>query len=180
VDSRFKRIFIGGSCGFRQGDVIIDGVIRVPAGLALVTLALAACGGSPGIHPVRSGAGATLAFARCMRSHGVPSFPDPDAQGNFPSFSTGVSKQISVAANDGCKHLLAQRSSSATPEQQQQKLVFGVKVAGCLRAHGYANFPDPTRLGPQPLPPGVDLNSPQFQAAETGCEKQERKELGLP
>jgi len=64
--------------------VIIDGVLRVAAGLALPTLVL--------------------------------------------------------AANEDCKHLLAQRSSSATPEQQQ-KLVFSVKVAGCLRAHGYPNFP---------------------------------------
>jgi hypothetical protein len=180
VERRFKRIFSGGSCGFRQGDAIIDGVIRVPAGLAILTLVLAACGGSPAIQAGRPRASATLAFARCMRSHGVPSFPDPDAQGNFPSFSAGVSKQISVAANEDCKQLLAQRSSSATPGQQQQKLVFGVKVAGCLRAHGYPNFPDPTRLGSQPLPPGVDLNSPQFQAAETACEKQERKALGPP
>ena len=114
-----------------------------------------------------------------MRSHGVPHFPDPDAQGDFPPFRTGGSKQTSSAANDACKHLLSS-GGTATPQQREEKLAFGVKVAQCLRAHGFPNFPDPTRLGPQSLPPGIDLNSPQFQAAETACEKQARKALGLP
>lgn len=121
-----------------------------------------------------------LAFARCMRSHGVPQFPDPDAQGDFPSFQTGVSKQTSTAANGACKHLLSSGGTPGTPEQLREKLAFGVKVAGCLRASGFPNFPDPTRLGSQSLPSGVDLNSPAFRAAETACEHEARKALGLP
>ena len=120
-----------------------------------------------------------LAFARCMRSHGVPGFPDPDSQGDFPPFHAGVSKQTSSAANDACKHLLSS-GGTATPPQREQKLAFGVKVARCLRAHGYPDFPDPTRLGSQSLPPGIDLSSPQFQAVETACERQAQKALGLP
>jgi hypothetical protein len=145
-----------------------------------VILLAAACGGSPADHPAASAhVTQALAFARCMRAHGVPTFPDPDPQGNFPSFSTGVSKQVSSAANDTCKHLLS-TGGTATPQQQQQKLEFGVKVAECLRAHGYPNFPDPAHLGQQSLPPGIDVNSPQFQAVETTCEVRARKELGLP
>lgn len=115
-----------------------------------------------------------------MRSHGVPNFPDPNPQGDFPTFHSSVSKQTTNAANDACKHLLSSGGSQATPQQRQDKLAFGVKVAQCLRGHGYPNFPDPTALGSQHLPTGVDTNSPQFQAAETGCEKQEQKALGLP
>ncbi len=33
-----------------------------------------------------------LSFARCMRSHGVPSFPDPQPNGNLNISGTGVDK----------------------------------------------------------------------------------------
>lgn len=152
--------------------------IGITAGLVLLA---SACGGSP----ATTSAGSTqlksaLAFAHCMRSHGVPSFPDPDAQGDLPTFHTDVSKQVSSAANDTCKHLLSTGGAAATPQQRQQKLAFGVKVAECLRAHGYANVPDPTALGSQSLPPGVDVNAPKFQAAETTCERKAKEALGLP
>lgn len=58
---------------------------RVPVGIALLGAGLlAGCGGgaqhagSP--SKVMSGA---LAYATCMRSHGVPDFPDPNGQGEF-------------------------------------------------------------------------------------------------
>ena len=166
------------------------------AGLLGLSLLVSACGGSPGSHVAQLGSVAAttqssgsstspgsaqqsaLAFSRCMRSHGVPNFPDPSAQGNFPSFDTGVPKQTSVAANDDCKHLLPS-GGTGTPQERREKFAFALKVAQCLRAHGVPNFPDPTASGQQ-VPPGIDTQSPQFQAAETACEKQARKALGLP
>ena len=147
--------------------------------VALVLVAAACGGANPGHSAGSTHVSQALAFARCMRAHGVPRFPDPDPQGNFPSFSTGVSKQTSSAANDTCQHLISS-GGSATPQQLQQKLEFGVKVAECLRAHGYPNFPDPKQLGQQPSPPGIDTNAPHFQAVETTCEVHARKALGLP
>jgi hypothetical protein len=122
---------------------------------------------------------AGLAFSRCMRARGVPNFPDPDAQGNFPQFSTGVAKRVSAAADSACRHLLPSGGSTGTPQQRQEKLVFALKVAQCLRADGYPTFPDPSGSG-KSNPPGIDLSSPRFQAAEDNCEKQEQKALGLP
>ena len=56
-------------------------------GLVSLALLAAGCGGggSPGDHVAQLGAGpgakgkyvASLAYSRCMRSHGVPNFPDP-------------------------------------------------------------------------------------------------------
>jgi subtilase family serine protease len=50
-----------------------------------------------------------LAYARCMRAHGVPGFPLPD-----PSQTSGVSRHVIAnpnspagRANDACKHLLS-------------------------------------------------------------------------
>jgi hypothetical protein len=52
---------------------------------------------------------AELAYARCMRAHGLPAFPDPR-----PHSSGGPSEHVNVnpnspaaRANDACRHLLA-------------------------------------------------------------------------
>jgi len=74
-------------------------------------------------------------------------------------------------------HLLS--SGAGTPQQRQQKLAFALKLAQCLRRHGFPGFPDPTASG-QGVPPGIDPNSPQFQAAQTTCKRQAQRALGLP
>jgi hypothetical protein len=169
--------------------------------VATLCLALpaAACGGSSAGHVAQLGSATTttqsvpasttsaqsaqlnaaLAFSRCMRSHGVPNFPDTDPRGDFPSFQTHVPKQTSAAADDACKHLLSRGGSTGTPQQRRQKLAFGLKVAQCLRRHGFPDFPDPTGSS-QHMPPGINTDSPQFQSAETACETQVRQALGLP
>jgi hypothetical protein len=170
--------------------VIIDGmsplVLVTLTGVAALSALAAGCGGSQ-----RAGAATTttpstprsasLAFARCMREHGVSRFPDPNSQGNFPPLdqqALGVSKQDSSAAQETCKHLLSRGGSTGTPQQRQQKLAFGLRVAQCLRTHGYPAFPDPTTTS-QALPPGIDASSPRFVAAESACEEAARKALGL-
>ena len=169
---------------------------RQPLGLAAIvglSLLVSACGGSssPGVAAVGTTTSSTsvsspgstrqssaIAFSRCMRSHGVPNFPDPNPRGEFPSFDLGVPKSTARAADSACRHLLP-RGGTGTPQQRQQKLAFALKVARCLRTHGYPNFPDPTGSG-QAVPPGIDTQSQQFQATETACEKQAQKALGLP
>ena len=131
---------------------------------------------------------AALAYARCMRSHGVPDFPDPDSNGNFQlsnnqqggrSKGTGsntVSSQ-ETAANQVCNHLLdvGQQLNAA---QTQHALTQLVKYADCMRAHGVPNFPDPqTTSGGIGTPSGftfdvsgIDMNSPQFRSANRACQ----------
>jgi hypothetical protein len=177
------------------------------AGLVGLSLLVSACGGSPGSHVAQLGSTTTttqsspsstassappqqkaraslLAYSQCMRSHGVANFPDPDAQGQFPPFhsDSAASKQASLSANDACKSLL-RSGGMGTPQERQTKFAFALKVARCLRAHGYPNFPDPTVSSQgtsQNLSgAGIDPSAPQFQAAEMACEKQARKALGL-
>jgi hypothetical protein len=186
-----------------SGRAIIDCMNPLAAIIGTVGLFLlaAGCGGPPSTHvaqlptaATRSGPssttsarpsrqGAALAFSHCMRSHGVPNFPDPGPQGDFPPFHTGVSKQTSAAADDACRHLLSS-GDTGTPQQRQQKLAFALNVARCLRAHGFPKFPDPTvssqGTSENLSGAGIDPNSPQFQAAETACEQQARKALGVP
>ena len=67
----------GGNRGPRRA-----GALAVVAAVAVLT----ACGGSPsssgGPAPAESAAyRADLAYAQCMRTHGVPNFPDPSPRG---------------------------------------------------------------------------------------------------
>ena len=114
------------------------------------------------------------ACARCAE------LPRPRQPGNFPPLTQqalGVSKQTSLPAQQACKHLLERRQRDS--QQRQQKIAFGVKVAQCLRAHGYPNFPDPTGLGSR----ASSRDRHELTAvpdSETACEKQAQKALGVP
>ena len=158
-------------------------------GLALATL-LSVFGGasiastaSPGSSQLR----AELAYARCMRSHGVLNFPDPNADGQFPPFPPDVSAQISAAAQHTCKHLLPHGGGGPVTQGDQQKTALALKVAHCMRAHGFPTYPDPPGPGASSQGSGtrfdgtgIDTKSPRFQATETACERQSRRQLGIP
>jgi hypothetical protein len=165
---------------------------------ACLTLLAEACGGSPGSPVVQLGSAASagsarlnaaLAFSRCMRSHGVRNFPDPDTEGNVPSLrqqALDVPKQTMLAAGEACKRLLP-RGVAAVTRGDQQKLAFALKVAQCMRRLGFPTYPDPT--GPTASNQGsgtrfdgtsIDIKSPRFQVTQTACEKRARKALGLP
>ena len=118
-----------------------------------------------------------------MRAHGVPNFPDPDSQGSFPPLTQqalGVSKQTSLAAQQACEHLLSSGGSTATPQQRAAEVRFGSEGRPLPARARVPELPRPDRLEPGHCRRGIDPNSPQFQAAETSCEKQARKALGLP
>jgi hypothetical protein len=151
-----------------------------------VVLLAAASGGSSSRQIAQLGSTTTaLAFSRCMRSHGVPNFPDPNPQGNFPPFSPSVSKQTSTVADGACEHLLPSAGVAGT-RGDQEKLAFGLRSARCMRSHGYPTYPDPPNAnassqgsGTRFEGTGIDTKSPRFQTTETACEHQTRKALGL-
>ena len=103
----------------------------------------------------------TVDFARCVRAHGEPDFPDPNGQGLFPHPPNNTS------AIKACQHLLP--SQQTTPAQSQQGLAQMLTYARCMRAHGDPGFPDPTVSGGNVGIRGLDPKSPQFQTAETAC-----------
>jgi hypothetical protein len=130
---------------------------------------------------------AELAYARCMRVNGVTNYPDPNPDGEFPPFQAHVSIQISEAAQHTCQHLLPHGGGGARTQGDRQKLGLALKVAQCMRRHGYPTYPDPASSNPSAMGSGtrfdgtgIDPKSPLFQAAETNCEKRVRQQLGLP
>lgn len=85
-------------------------------------------------------------FAECVRVHGVPHFPDPDATGNF-NFGVDVSAATFTAAVNACKALQPPGTLSAHRSTKQQSAA--LRFAACVRAHGVPDFPDP--VNGQPL-----------------------------
>jgi hypothetical protein len=166
------------------------------AGLLAVTTATAmlaaACSGSapPPAGSISGGSARyeqALVYSQCVRSHGVPDFPDPDAAGNIiqqvrPGQPSGNTPQ-EQRAEDTCQHLLP-HGGAASSAVQRRRLSQLLKAARCMRAHGAPNFPDPTMHGASAsgdtvsLPgnitlnlgsAGIDVKSPQFQAAQRAC-----------
>jgi hypothetical protein len=147
----------------------------VSAATALALLA-AACGASPSSAGSDGSTNSHLvAFSRCMRANGVPSYPDPDNGGVIPKESDqqlGVTSAQLQAAQSACQHLLPNGGRGPTPAEVQQVKAQGLKFAQCMRHHGVA-LPDPASTGriPDPASVGIDQGSPQFEAANQACRK---------
>ncbi|MGH2854580.1 MAG: hypothetical protein ACRDLF_10390 [Solirubrobacteraceae bacterium] len=98
---------------------------------------------------------ALLAFAKCMRSHGLPNFPDPSG-GGF-SFRRGAGiDPFSPAFKAGqakCKKFQPSGGPGSGPPPSAQTVARFLKVAQCMRRHGVPEFPDPRTSVPSNLHP---------------------------
>jgi hypothetical protein len=145
---------------------------RQPRSIAATVLAACACalavsacgassgsGGSDGSSGTNGGSKAAqyqsaLSFSRCMRSHGLKNFPDPQAGGGgirvqiSPSTGVNPSAPAFHSAQKNCQHLLpgGGPSNQKPSEQDKQQML---ALANCMRAHGLTNFPDPTTTQPK-------------------------------
>jgi hypothetical protein len=112
-------------------------------------------------------------WAACMRSHGLPSFPDPTAVPGggvhinvLPAMATSTAF---ATASRNCEKL----EPAPTPPSAAQLapiVTHLLALASCMRQHGVANFPDPTSQGAFHLS-GLDINrnSPTVRAAIKTC-----------
>jgi len=173
--------------------------------LATIGLLAAACGGGPKDPGAASGGGTTttvaptttttvassgsnasgetsqaqqLQLAQCMRSHGVPNFPDPSPGGGQLNAisAAGINTQSPTyqAALQACKKYTP--AGSITPAQSAAENAKGLEFSQCMRSHGVPNFPDPITgpTGGQAINmsgTGIDQNSPTYQAANSACQK---------
>src|SRR5215471_5578653 len=95
---------------------------------------------------------AELAYAQCMRAHGLPSFPNPNPSGG-PSAHVNVNPNSPAArANDACKHLLAGGGTGAAATAPAPSLP-GAASADCLASRPRCYTPRQLRAayGIQPL-----------------------------
>jgi hypothetical protein len=111
-----------------------------------------------------------------MRSHGVPSFPDPTSNGGVsiqvqPGNGIDPNSPAFQSAQRACQSLLPAgktSGSSVSPSVRAQIL----RYAACIRAHGVPNYPDPTFNGNAVNfgnLAGINPNSPPYQSALSAC-----------
>jgi len=167
-------------------------IVVAGAAVAGLTLVAAGCGGSSGAKVAqvgttsgangsgssRAGSGDPRAYVACMRSHGVPGFPDPDSSGRIQLPSTIDDRSPTVRAAYRACQSLAPSGGSLTGQgdtlRQDQLLAF----AKCMRSHGVPAFPDPQAVNGHinfPATAGQnDPSSPVVTAAAAAC----RSKLG--
>ena len=157
--------------------------MRSLAALLGLSLLASACGGSPGSHVAQLSTSTTrnsppsrgsthdqaLAYARCLRSHGVPLWPDPESSGSFDKsrltpHQLGVSSSQVGTAEKACRSSVPTYSAT----QQPHVLALALRFSRCMRAHGAANFPDPESNGAIVIPHAME-SSPAYLAALRLC-----------
>jgi hypothetical protein len=123
-----------------------------------------------------------VAYSQCIRSHGVPNFPDPvqTPDGGYGYRTAGIDPNSASfqGAIQACKALPSPWNSSGqllSPAQQQAWLNW----AHCVRAHGVPDFPDPTFSGSEVHDSGVGSSSPPLQQAMDACKSQRPTVGGL-
>ena len=131
-----------------------------------------------------------LAFARCMRANGVPSFPDPGPGPGFAFNTVGLSGPALNAATAQCRHLLPDGGPPIPGTQTHpsaKTMARLLSIARCMREHGVPNFPDPMTTVPS-RPPGaggleitdfdgailvfpgtLEMQSPAYRQAAAAC-----------
>jgi hypothetical protein len=148
----------------------------IVAVLVLLAVDAAACGGSagpsgPSGEPagyVNGRPGSVPAFVHCMRAHGVPRFPYPDAAGQISL--AGINRNAPQVVHAFAVCGASGPNTGAT--QQAQNTVRMLRFARCMRAHGVTDFPDPNPNpnGQHSVHVSVPAGSGQlFQRAVTAC-----------
>lgn len=153
---------------------------------AACVVALVGCGtsGKPAASTANQNA-QEIKFADCMRSNGVPSFPDPSTNPhiNFIGPGAGVTAQSPAfqSAQKACAKL-EPGAGGGPPTMNASQRLKAVAFAKCMRKHGLPDFPDPTlgsASGSAPtlflrgmtfqFGPGLNPSSPAFRRAAVTC-----------
>jgi hypothetical protein len=133
-------------------------------------------GGGGSSTPRPTGSTSALAYSQCMRSHGVPNFPDPQANGELAIDAgpdTGIDPESATykGADAACKYLMPTREldPSAAASMRAQNL----RYAQCMRSHGIKDFPDPGADGALQIQgqrgSDLDPNSATYKSADAAC-----------
>jgi hypothetical protein len=163
--------------------------LRQAAAVAIAlaaSVAIAACGGSSSAgSSAASNTNTGLEFAACVRTHGVPDYPDPTSGKASAVDSSKLSESPRVVETAMTKCQKFSPDSNFGPvysNAQMAKVRAGaLAMAKCMRAHG-VDLPDPivsrgpgghafeygysrTALAAHP----IDVTGPTFKAANGTC-----------
>jgi hypothetical protein len=127
-------------------------------------------GNSSGAASAEEWERAQLAYARCMREHGVD-FPDP-VNGRFRFRADRADQQKVAAAQQACRHILQDAAPPVDEEQQAEEREAALAFARCMREHG-VDVPDPQFQqggGELQLMPQGSEDDPNYEEAKDACQ----------
>jgi hypothetical protein len=113
---------------------------------------------------------AALAYARCMREHGVD-FPDP-VNGRFEFKNQRGDQRKLEEAQKACQDILQAAAPQLSEEQEAEMREAAVEFAKCMREHG-VDMPDPKFPeggGVLMRMPRGSEDDPDFQEAQKACQ----------
>lgn len=116
-------------------------------------------------------------FSECMRTHGVPNFPDKNSSGGYaipPSID--VNSATYQNAFSACSHL--RNGGAGTNSVSPQYLAKEVRFSQCMRAHGVSDFPDPNSHGGFSGSSSMSPQSPTWQNAVATCSRETGLNMG--
>lgn len=161
---------------------------HLPLVVAVVVAAMviAACGSSSPATSTASGSDAhptqaqiqqaeteAVRFSACMRSHGVPDFPDPTSPHLFKSTLADDHSPALQSAEAACRHLLPSRGPGQNSAPSHAQVAAELAFARCIRSHGFPAFPDPTSAGELShemlAAAGINIHLPAVVRAADGC-----------
>jgi hypothetical protein len=159
----------------RGGDRVRSAGLLAVA-LAVTGVLMAGCSAGPRVTSASPSASASgeaeaLKYAGCMRSHGVPNFPDPTVQNGSVGFSITAGDGVDQnspqyqSARQACSSL----RGGGTANSGSGNLAKELKFAQCMRSHGVPDFPDPNKNGGFSGTSSVNPSSPAFQSAQSTC-----------
>jgi hypothetical protein len=117
-----------------------------------------------------------LAFARCMRAHGIPNWPDPTSGGVFDKSKLrqlGLSvSRVRAVEERSCKYDFVNGGQPQGQTITRAEQADYLRAAACIRRHGFPDFPDPTFQNGHVrfnIPSSIDPNSRQVKSAQATC-----------
>ncbi|MFJ4791176.1 hypothetical protein [Streptomyces sp. NPDC088794] len=116
-----------------------------------------------------------LDYAQCMRSNGVPSFPDPQQDTGGVRISPGDVDPNSSEyqkAEEACRDKMPQGGGGAAAGGGQLDSAKVAEWAKCLRENGLTKLPDPEINGGNMTidPKAAGITPEQFQKAQQACQ----------
>jgi hypothetical protein len=153
--------------------------------ICAISLTTAACGSSSpsstsasspdGGNPTQAQAQQEMvSFSDCMRSHDVPSFPDPSTTGFKAALAPSTPRSPAFqSAYQICQHLLPGGGPAEEAARHRAQLPAFLAFVRCLRSHGFLSFPDPTSSGQltheMVAAAGINLHQPAVLQAGDAC-----------
>jgi hypothetical protein len=92
-------------------------------------------------------------LVRCIRTHGVPTFPDPIAGSDGVLRPPTDAPRVPPATVAACQSIADRLPPNYTSTQPVSTVDFQklIRFARCIRSHGVPDWPDPNALGEFPL-----------------------------